>query len=165
MRLLVVVDAQNLWGSVRGKYGPDARIDYLKLRKLAKGENNYTDIRYRAYIGGVRPESGSSFARVLRALGYQVVAIGAKTPNISSSNWDSGIIVDVLGEIDTFDHLTLVTGDGDFLPLVAKLKESGKLVRLVTIPHTANPRLAAACDEVRLIDEKYVMRKKHESGV
>ena len=157
MRLLVVVDAQNLYGAIRERWGKNARADYLQLKRLSKGKNNYASVEYRAYIGGVRSETASSFARVLKVLGYKVYSLSAKLPG--TTNWDSGIIVDVLKSMPDFDHLTLVTGDGDFLPLVERLKESGKKVRLVTVPFSSNPRLASSCDEVVLFEEKHLLRR------
>jgi len=164
MKLLFVVDSQNLWGAVRSAYGPNARVNYLKLKSIAKGDTTYEEVRYRAYIGSVDPDRASSFARVLKTFGYQVFALNKKNPRYSQTDWDAGIIVDVLNEIDTFDHLAIATGDGDFVPLIERVKEEGKLVRLVTLPKSTNPRLASICDEVRLLDKECVLWKRKDQN-
>lgn len=81
------------------------------------------------------------FHSLLRDFGYKVVEKKVKWHNIEldsgeikkipKSDADIEIAVDVLSQASQLDKIILVTGDGDFIPLVRALQLQGKIVELV----------------------------------
>jgi uncharacterized LabA/DUF88 family protein len=52
-----------------------------------------------------------------------------------------------------FQNLILMSGDGDFIPLVNKAKRMGKKVIIVSYKDALNPGLAYVADEVHFVDD------------
>ncbi|MBI3088722.1 MAG: NYN domain-containing protein, partial [Candidatus Colwellbacteria bacterium] len=66
-------------------------------------------------------------------------------------DWDVGIAVDAIRMADMLDVIILVSGDGDFLPLVNYLQWGlGKGVEVAAFGRTSSARLKEAAD--RFID-------------
>jgi len=91
----------------------------------------------------------SKYREVMHDLGIQMMEIPER--GITGKNYaDIQLTVDALDlcyskeHIDTF---VVVSGDSDFTPLVAKLKENGKSVIGVGMKDSTSDLLAANCDE------------------
>jgi hypothetical protein len=61
-------------------------------------------------------------------------------------NWDLEIAIDALRTAPSVDVLVLVTGDGDFVPLVRQLKMMGKRVEVIAFTKSSAPDLREAAD-------------------
>lgn len=68
-------------------------------------------------------------------------------------DWDVGIVVDVMNYAAKLDIVVLVAGDGDYLPLVEDLQQSGHYVVVMSFKSTLSAALRQTADEVILLDD------------
>lgn len=79
----------------------------------------------------------------LRLKDLQVYADGFK-----KADWDVGMAVDAIRMAPFLDVIILVTGDGDFIPLVDYLKwGAGRLVEVAAFHRSASSKLKEAADQ------------------
>ena len=98
-------------------------------------------------IGG---SSEASFFEALEKAGFelrmkdlQIFAGGMK-----KGDWDVGIAVDAIRMMPSLDVVILVTGDGDFVPLVNYLKWGGGcVVEVASFRRSASSKIVEAADE------------------
>lgn len=182
-RVGIFIDAQNLYHSSKNLYG--ARINYKELIKHLVGERKL--IRALAYVVKAEPlvtaqqqaqiEAGTMTAREkttksegsffdalkqsgveLRMKDIQIFPGGAK-----KADWDVGMAVDAVRMADMLDVVILVTGDGDFIPLVEYLKWGrGREVEVCSFNRSTNGRLKESADEFISIEDlpRVIMRKQ-----
>jgi hypothetical protein len=62
------------------------------------------------------------------------------------ADWDVGMAVDAISLANRVDVVILVTGDGDFCPLVEYLKNHGVLCEVVAFGESTNARLREVAD-------------------
>ena len=85
----------------------------------------------------------------LRMKDLQIYAGGMK-----KADWDVGMAVDAIRMSSFLDVIVLVTGDGDFLPLVDYLKwGAGRLVEVAAFRRSASSKIQEAADRFINIEE------------
>lgn len=85
----------------------------------------------------------------LRMKDLQIYAGGMK-----KADWDVGMAVDAIRMSEFLDVIILVTGDGDFLPLVDYLKwGAGRVVEVAAFRRSASSKLQEAADEFIAIED------------
>jgi uncharacterized LabA/DUF88 family protein len=85
----------------------------------------------------------------LRMKDLQIYAGGMK-----KADWDVGMAVDAIRMSPFLDVVILVTGDGDFLPLVDYLKwGAGRLVEVAAFRRSASSKIQEAADQFINIEE------------
>ena len=78
----------------------------------------------------------------LRMKDLQIYAGGMK-----KGDWDVGMTVDVIRMMPFLDVIILVTGDGDFIPLVNYVKwGGGRVVEIASFRRSASSKIAEAAD-------------------
>jgi uncharacterized LabA/DUF88 family protein len=146
-RVGVFVDVQNLYHSAKHLY--QARVNFPELLKLVVGQRIL--IRAIGYVvkSDISAGEGAFFEALeksgieLRIKDLQVFAGGVK-----KADWDVGMAVDAIRAADTLDVVILVTGDGDFVPLVEYLKwGKGKQVEVASFGKSTSGRLKEVADE------------------
>lgn len=150
-RVGVFIDTQNLYHSAKNIYR--ARVNFGNVLKDAIAGRRL--IRARAYA--VTTESGEEkgFFEALEKLGVemrlkelQVFAGGAK-----KADWDVGLAVDAITASPKLDTVILLTGDGDFVPLVRYLQNHGGCqVEVVSFGRSSSLKLKEACDDFLDLD-------------
>jgi len=86
----------------------------------------------------------------------QIFAGGAK-----KADWDVGITVDAIKLAEKLDVVVLVTGDGDYVPLVNYLQNTkGCLVEVMAFRQTASGKLIEEADDFTNLseDKRYLLR-------
>ncbi len=73
------------------------------------------------------------------------------------ADWDVGISIDAIKMSKQLDVVVLVTGDGDFIPLVEYLQYHGVLVEVIAFEKTTSSKLIEKVDD--FIDLSSNMRK------
>ena len=124
-RVAVLIDVQNMYHSAKALY--KKRVNFKEVLKTAVSGRQL--IRAISYV--IRTESGeeqpffealSKFGIELKIKDLQIFQGGMK-----KGDWDVGLSVDAVRLADSaIDAIVLVTGDGDFVPLVEYLKGKGK---------------------------------------
>lgn len=143
-RVAVFIDIQNMYYSAKSLFG--CKVNYGNIVKYAVGDRKL--IRAIAYV--VSTESGEEkpFFSALASLGIetkerplQVYFGGAK-----KADWDVGITVDAIRLSPAVDAVVLVSGDGDYIPLVEYLQNQGKQVEVAAFRDTASTKLVEQVD-------------------
>lgn len=144
-RVGVFVDVQNLYYSARNVY--KSKVDFRAILKEAIKEKNL--IRAIAYVIRADVKDEKNFFDALKNLGYevkekdlQVFYGGAK-----KGDWDIGIAMDLIELAPKLDTVILVSGDGDFVPLVRHLKHAlGCYVEVMAFGKSSSQKLIEAAD-------------------
>jgi len=153
-RVGVLVDVSNMYHPAKNLY--KKRVNFKEVLKSAVADRKL--IRAIAYV--VRTEQGEEtpFFEALDKQGFevnmkdlQIFAGGAK-----KGDWDVGITVDAIKLAGNLDVIILITGDGDYIPLVDYLKSTtGCLVEVMAFRQTASAKLVEISDDfIDLSDDK-----------
>ncbi len=146
--LAVFIDFENL--ALGLQHRKDAHFDVQKIleRLVEKGKI----VVKKAYADW---GSYSSYKQAFHAAGIQLIEIPKRA--ISGKNSaDIRLVVDALELSFTKEHIdtfVIVSGDSDFSPLVAKLKENGKHVIGLAIKESSSDLLITSCDEFIYYDD------------
>lgn len=152
-RIGIFVDVGNMYHSAKNLYG--ARVNFQQVLKTAIAERKL--IRAIAYVVEGRGPEESSFFEALYKQGFevkikelQIFPGGAK-----KGDWDVGISIDTIKMADRLDAIILVTGDGDFIPLVTYLQENkGCQVEIIAFGKTASAKLIETTDDFVDLDQE-----------
>lgn len=146
-RVGVFIDVQNIYHSAKNLY--NARVNFKELIKGVVGRRPL--IRAVAYV--VKSETAlgeESFFEALKKAGLELRSKDLQIYHggMKKADWDVGIAVDAIRIADTLDVIILVTGDGDFIPLVEYLKWGlGKQVEVAAFSKTTSSRLKESADK------------------
>lgn len=145
-RVGVFVDVANMYHSAKNLYS--ARVNFQEVLKAAVAGRKL--VRAIAYVIRSEAEEEKAFFGALDKQGFevkmkdlQVFAGGAK-----KADWDVGIAIDAIKLADRLDSIVLVSGDGDYLPMVTYLHENkGCMVEVVAFGKTTSARLIENVDD------------------
>jgi len=145
-RVGVFVDVANMYHSAKNLYG--TKVNFSEV--LRTGTAGRKLIRAIAYVIRSESEEERSFFGALLSQGFevkakdlQIFAGGAK-----KADWDVGIAMDAIKMADKLDSVILVSGDGDYVPLVTYLKENkGCMVEVLAFGKTTSAKLIEAVDD------------------
>lgn len=145
-RLGIFIDIQNLYHSSKNLFG--SRVNYKELlRHLSAGRKI---IRVIGYVVKTETSFGeASFFDALKDAGIElrVKDIQIYPGGMKKADWDVGMAVDAIRMASFLDVVTLVTGDGDFVPLVEYLKWGmGRQVEVAAFSRTSSGRLREVAD-------------------
>ncbi|GIW65220.1 MAG: NYN domain-containing protein [Candidatus Parcubacteria bacterium] len=151
-RVSVFIDTQNIYHSSKNLY--DSKVDFKRLVDILVGERSL--IKVMAYV--IRSEFTPKEIDFFEALINQGIHLRIKDLQIypdgsKKADWDIGIAVDVVRFSHLVDVIILVTGDGDFLPLVEYLQNQGKQVEVAGFSQTTSARLKEIADFYHDLDE------------
>ncbi len=148
-RIGIFIDVQNLYHSARNIHG---KVNYNELIKnLTAGRYLIRALGYVVKSDEVMGETSgeASFFEALEKAGIdlrvkdlQIFPGGAK-----KADWDVGMAVDAIRMSDALDVVIIVTGDGDFIPLVEYLKwGKGRVVEVAAFARNASSKLKEVAD-------------------
>ena len=159
-RVAVFIDTQNIYHSARNLY--KSYVNFANILKDAVADRRL--VRAIAYV--ITSEAGDekAFFEALNKIGIetktkdlQIFAGGAK-----KGDWDVGLAVDAITIAPRLDAAVIVSGDGDYVPLVEYLqKHSGIQVEVVSFGKSTSMKLKEACDDFVDLSEnpgRYLMR-------
>jgi len=142
-RVGVFVDVGNIYGSVRRAYG-HTMVNYEALRDYLTTEGVIVTLTAFAAYDPAH-EQQQQFLDRLAAQGFRVVMkpIRRFADGSVKGDMDMEMAVEVLANAPHLDQVVLVTGDGDFVPVVEYLARLGKIVRVI------GPELYTAVELIR----------------
>ncbi|MBU1136821.1 NYN domain-containing protein [Patescibacteria group bacterium] len=159
-RVGVLIDVQNMYHSARNLY--NARVNFKEVLKTAVAGRKL--IRAIAYV--IRTETGEEkgFFEALTGMGIEtrVKDLQIFFGGLKKADWDVGLTVDAVKLSPQLDTLVLVSGDGDFIPLVEYLKGQGRQVEAIAFDKSASAKLVEAVDDFIDLSEdkrKYLIKK------
>ncbi|MDP2788666.1 MAG: NYN domain-containing protein [bacterium] len=160
-RVGVFIDTQNLYHSARNLY--KARVNFGAVLKDAVAGRKL--VRAVAYVITTEAGDEKNFFEALEKLGIetktkdlQVFSSGTK-----KGDWDVGLAVDAIKMAPRLDSVVIVSGDGDFIPLVEYLQTMGVQVEVVSFGKSTSGKLREAVDDFLDLSEnprKYLIGAK-----
>ena len=150
-RVGVFVDVQNLYYSARNIY--NARVNYSTLLKETVGSRKL--IRAIAYVIRAQMPEEQTFFDALSKAGFEVKAKDLQVffGGIKKGDWDVGITMDMIKQMNKLDSIVLASGDGDYVPLVEYLKNFGVRVEVIAFGKSASSKLIEAADDFIDMDQ------------
>jgi len=162
-RVGVLIDVANMYHSAKNLYG--RRVNFKEI--LTKAVASRKLIRATAYVIRAENDEETAFFEALNQQGFevrmkdlQIFAGGAK-----KADWDVGIAIDAIKLADKLDVIVLVSGDGDYLPLVSYLQNNkGCLVEVMAFRKTCSARLIEEVDDFIDLgsDNKFLIGNKYK---
>lgn len=145
-RVGIFVDAQNMYHSSKNLY--KSRVNFREVMDVAVAKR----VLIRAITYVIRTESGEekAFFEAMEKIGFeikekdlQIFPGGAK-----KADWDVGLAVDAIKLADKLDVIIIVSGDGDYSPLVEYLKiNKGCRVEVIAFGESASSKLIEVADD------------------
>ena len=157
-RVAVLIDTQNLYYSAKNLFR--AKVNFKAILESALESRKL--IRAFAYVVQTKTGEEKPFFGALVGLGIET----RKRPlqefygGLKKADWDVGIVVDAIRVANSVDVIVLVSGDGDFLPLIDYLRNQGKKVEAMAFGRSTSSKLRETVDEfINLEDDpkKYLI--------
>ncbi len=144
-RVGVLIDVQNMYHSAKNLF--KAKVNFDKVLKEAVAGRKL--VRAIAYV--VRTEGGEeeTFFKALIRLGIETKIKDLKIyyGGLKKADWDVGMTIDAVRLANGLDTVVLVTGDGDFVPLVEYLKNQGRQVEVIAFGKSTSTELRESADD------------------
>lgn len=144
-RVGVFIDTQNLYHSARNLY--KARVNFGNVLKDAVAGRKL--VRAVAYVITTEAGDEKNFFEALTNLGIetktkdlQIFHTGTK-----KGDWDVGLTVDAIKMAPRLDSVVIISGDGDYVPLVEYLQTIGVQVEVVAFGKSTSGKLLEAVDD------------------
>ncbi len=159
-RIGVFVDVQNMYYSAKNIH--QSKVNFGKILEDAVAGRKL--IRAFAYVIRAEAPEEQSFFEALDKQGFevkykelQVFFGGAK-----KGDWDVGLAMDAVRLSERLDVVTIVSGDGDYIPLVEYLQNRGVMVEGFAFGESTSSRLREQVDLFTDLssDTKYLLRKR-----
>ena len=158
-RVGVFIDTQNLYHSAKNLY--HANVNFGQVLKDVVGDRAL--IRAIAYLITTEGGEEKGFFEALEKVGIetkskplQIFGSGAK-----KADWDVGLAIDAVKLAPKLDAVIIVSGDGDFVPLVEYLKTNeGCQVEVAAFGKSTSSKLLEVADDFLDLDEntkKYLL--------
>src|SRR3989339_941626 len=157
-RVGIFIDTQNLYHCAKNIYGAKVNFDQV----VKDGLQGRLLTRAVAYV--ITTESGDE-KNFFEALGKMGIETKTKNLQIFSSgtkkaDWDVGLTVDAIKMSPRLDSVVIVSGDGDYIPLVEYLQTIGVQVEVVSFGKSTSGKLREAVDDfvdLSLNPKKYLI--------
>jgi len=143
-RVAVLIDTQNMYHSAKHIHG--ARLAFEKAVDAVVGGRQV--VRVFAYVARSKTGEEQAFFDALTSAGIElrVKDIQEFSSGEKKADWDVGMAVDAVRMADKVDAIVLMTGDGDFVPLVQYLQGRGVKVEVAAFAESTNATLKAVAD-------------------
>ena len=145
-RIGILVDVSNMYHSAKNLY--NRRVNFKNI--LTEAVAGRKLIRATAYVIKSDNEDEMNFFEALSQQGFEVKMKDLQTfaGGAKKGDWDVGIALDAIRLADKLDVIILVSGDGDYLPLVSYLQNNkGCLVEIMAFRKTCSARLIEESDD------------------
>ena len=143
-RVAVLIDTQNMYHSAKHLHG--ARLAFGKVMDAIAGGRSI--VRAIAYVAKSKTGEEQGFFDALEEMGIElkVKDVQEFSSGAKKADWDVGMAVDAVKLAEKVDTIILMTGDGDFVPLVEYLHGKGVIVEVAAFAESTNAQLKVVCD-------------------
>lgn len=168
-RVAIFIDGSNFYHSVKDTLNAhDNEVDFTKLIGMLKNDRLLIGTFYynapldRGYNEGVYRRQQRFFAKLGRIPDFKLVLCRmrkiqrkGREPEFTVKGDDIHIATDMLSLAyeDWYDTAILVSGDGDFVPMIKKVQKLGKKVENAYFQVSCSNYLKSACSSSVLLDE------------
>jgi uncharacterized LabA/DUF88 family protein len=168
-RLGIFIDVQNMFYSAKLLH--QSKVDYGRLLREIVGTRHL--VRAIAYIVQKPDVNQAGFHEALSRFGYELKIKELKirpdpegrAGTTAKGSWEVGMTIDALMMAPRMDTAALVTGDGDYVPLVECLKAHGVRVEIVSFERSTAAELIRAADQYIPIQESWIFKEKKFENV
>jgi len=151
-RVAVLIDVQNMYHSAKNLY--HRKVNFEEVLKTAIAGRKL--IRAVAYTVKTEGEEEKAFLGALKRIGIETKSKDLQIfpGGMKKGDWDVGIAVDAIKFSTLLDTIVLITGDGDFIPLVDYLKNAtGVRVEIVAFGRSCSGQLKHTVDDFIDLEE------------
>ncbi len=146
-RVAAFLDIQNIYMCVRSVFGT-TKINYKVLKDFLEADGVVLKlIAFSSY--DPQNHGQQDFLNALALMGYRVVAkpIRRMADGNVKATTDLEMALEILTMAPHLDEVVLVTGDGDFAPVVEYLGRMGIVTKVIGPDRLTSPDLIRACDQ------------------
>jgi uncharacterized LabA/DUF88 family protein len=161
-RIGVFVDVQNMFYSAKLLH--QSKLDYGKLLREIVGDRQL--VRAIAYIVQKPDVNQVGFHEALTRLGYELrvkelrIRQDGDGKGSAKGDWNIGLTINALSMVNKLDAIAIVSGDGDFAPLVEALKLHGCRVEVYSFERSTASELIKVADQYIPIREDWIFKEK-----
>ncbi|MCW8133299.1 MAG: NYN domain-containing protein [Planctomycetota bacterium] len=163
-RIGIFIDVQNMFYSAKLLH--QSKVDYGRLLREITGTRQL--VRAIAYIVQKPDVNQAGFHEALTRFGYELKIKELKirpdpdgrAGSTAKGSWDIGLTIDALMMAPKLDTVILVTGDGDYVPLVETLKSQGCRVEVVSFERSTAGELIRSADQYIPIQDAWIFKEK-----
>ena len=144
-RVGIFIDTQNMYYSAR--YLFQRKVNFKSIVEDAVAGRKL--IRAMAYVVRTKDASEQPFLDALQKSGIETrekdlmeYASGHK-----KADWDVGLAIDAIHMLDVLDVVVIVSGDGDFIPLVEHIQSRGRIAEVVAFGETTSSAMLKYVDD------------------
>lgn len=151
-RVAVFIDAANMYHSGKSLY--NARVNFREVLKCAVAGRQL--IRAFGYVVRTKTGEEQPFFDALVKLGIEtrVRDLQEFFSGAKKADWDVGIAVDAIRTAEIVDTIVLVSGDGDFVPLLEYIENHGRRFEVVAFGRSTSSKLKEMADEFVDLDQE-----------
>lgn len=145
-RIGVLIDIQNIYYSAKVVYKKKA--DFSEILKQAIAGRKL--VRAIAYGISTEEKSEEKFFESLERAGFEVKSkeLQIFKGGMKKGDWDVGITIDAIKLANNLDVIVLVSGDGDYVPLVRYLQfNKGIRVEIMAFGESCSHKLVEEADD------------------
>jgi uncharacterized LabA/DUF88 family protein len=157
-RVGIFVDVQNMFYSAKHLY--QAKINYRRLLDdLTAGRQL---VRAVAYLVTKPEVDQTAFVDALTRLGYEIKIkyLKIRPDGSAKGDWAMEMSLDIMSMAPRLDTVVLVTGDGDYVPLIERLKVLGVRTEVVGFPQNTATELMNCAHTFVAIDDGMLFKEK-----
>jgi uncharacterized LabA/DUF88 family protein len=157
-RVGIFVDVQNMFYSAKHLY--QAKINYRRLLDDLSGGRQL--VRAVAYLVTKPEVDQTAFVDALTRLGYEIKIkyLKIRPDGSAKGDWAMEMSLDIMAMASRLDTVILVTGDGDYVPLVDRLKVMGVRTEVVGFPQNTATELMNSANAFVAIDDGMLFKEK-----
>lgn len=162
-RVGVYIDVQNMYYSAKNLY--NAKVNFATILKAVVGKRRL--VRANAYVIKADIEEQDKFFNALKDMGFEVRSKDLQIffGGAKKGDWDVGIAVDMIEQAPKLDTLILVSGDGDFQPLLQHLRRAvGCRVEVAAFGKSASRKLVEEADSFLDFDNRKFLITEYKRG-
>lgn len=160
-RVVVLIDVQNMYHSAKNLYR--SRVNFGNVLKQATAGRQL--IRAIGYVISTETGEEKSFFEALEKIGIETKTKDLQIfpGGLKKADWDVGLAIDAVRLAPSVDVEVIVSGDGDYVPLIEYLRNQGKQVEVIAFGRSASAKLKEAADDFTDLSEepeKFLIRGK-----
>ncbi|MFC1687235.1 NYN domain-containing protein [Patescibacteria group bacterium] len=144
-RVGVFVDVQNMYYSAKNLYG--AKVNFGNILKKAVSDRKL--IRAIAYVVRANNPEEQKFFEALSMQGFEVKMKNLQifASGMKKADWDVGIAMDIIRLSNKLDVIVLVSGDGDYAPLIEYVRNHGHYIEVLAFGESSSHKIIEEADE------------------
>jgi uncharacterized LabA/DUF88 family protein len=160
-RVGVFVDVQNMYHSAKNLY--KSRVNFRELLKIATAGREL--VRAIAYVIKSDTEEEKAFFDALEKASFELKSKDLQIfpGGMKKGDWDVGLAVDTIGLSKHLDVVVIVSGDGDYEPLVEYLQYGGLIVETVGFRRSTSSKIIEVTNnffDLEEIKDKVLLKSK-----